>query len=365
MNAKLERLLKENIKALNPKQTLYKSEDAIRLDKGELPYPPSPDVIKAICDAASEINRYPDILGGTLREALAQYTGVKTEQIVIGNGSDDLIELIIKIFVKPEEEVLLPIPTFFVYNFATRVVGGIPVSVKRTEDFGLNVEAILEKVTSKTKVLFIANPNNPTANLVSRNTILEILSCLDCIIVVDECYYEFCQETVADLIEQYPNLIILRSLSKSFGLAGIRLGYGIASETVIDYLYRASQLFPINKLAIAAANAALKDRDYVRLNIKNICQERTNLARELEKLGFIVYPSATNFLFVGTKPLGITSKDLVQFLQDKNILVADFGLKQGLDAYYFRIAIGTLRENQVLLEGLKEAISELSDYKLD
>jgi histidinol-phosphate aminotransferase len=361
LNARLDRLINEHIKALNPKQTLYKSEDAIRLDKGELPYPPSPEVIKAICDAAGEINRYPELLGGALRKALAEYAGVKTEQIVMGNGSDDLIELILKVFVKSEEEVLLPIPTFFVYDFATRVVGGVPVSVKRNEDFGLNVEAILEKISSKTKVLFIANPNNPTANLVSRNTILEILSYLDCLIVVDECYYEFCQETVADLIEQYPNLIVLRSFSKSFGLAGIRLGYGIASERVIDYLYRATQLFPINKLAIAAANAALKDRDYVRLNIENICQERNNLAGELEKLGFIVYPSATNFLFVGTKPLGITSKDLVQFLQDKNIFVADFGLKQGLDAYYFRIAIGTSSENQVLLGGLKEVISELSD----
>ncbi len=361
MNIEIEDLVKEHIKALSPKQALQKGDRAIRLDKGELPYPPSPEVIQAIADAASEINRYPDILGGTLRGALAEYTDTKAERIIMGNGSDDLIELIVKVFVKPGEEVLLPMPTFFVYEFATKVVGGVPVWVKRTENFGLDVEAIIEKVTPKTKVLFLANPNNPTANLVSRDSILKVLNHLNCIVVVDECYYEFCQETVSDLIEAYPNLIVLRSLSKSFGLAGIRLGYGMANQTIIDYLYRAAQLFPVNKLALVAANAALKDKAYVYANIEKISQEKTNLARELETLGLIVYPSATNFLFVETKPLGVTSQDLVQSLREKNIFVADFGLKQGLEAYYFRTAVGTPEENQVLLAQLKKVNYLLSD----
>ena len=354
MNARIEHLLNDHIKALNPKEVLLRGEGAIRLDKGELPYPPSPQVIQAIADAASELNRYPDVLGGTLRGALAEYTDKKAGQIVIGNGSDDLIELIVKVFVKPGEEVLLPIPTFFVYDFATKVVGGVPVWVKRTENFGLDVEAIIEKITPKTKVLFIANPNNPTANLVSRDSILKVLNQVKCIVVVDECYYEFCQETVSDLIEAYPNLIILRSLSKSFGLAGIRLGYGIANQTIIDYLYRAAQLFPVNKLALVAANAALKDKAYVYANIEKIIEEKTNLAQELETLGFIAYPSATNFLFVETKPLGVTSQDLVQSLREKNIFVADFGLKQGLNPYYFRTAVGTPEENLLLLAQLKK-----------
>jgi histidinol-phosphate aminotransferase len=354
LNARIEHLLNDHIKALNPKEVLLRGEGAIRLDKGELPYPPSPHVIQAIADAASELNRYPDILGGTLRGALAEYTNTKTEQIIIGNGSDDLIELIVKVFLKPGEEVLLPIPTFFVYDFATKVVGGVPVWVNRSENFGLDVEAIIKKITLKTKVLFLANPNNPTANLVARDSIVKVLHQVDCLVVVDECYYEFCQQTVADLIEEYPNLIILRSLSKSFGLAGIRLGYGIANETMIDYLYRAAQLFPVNKLALAAANAALRDRAYVYANIEKINQEKTNLAEGLKKLGLIVYPSATNFLFVGTKPLGVTSQDLVQSLREKNIFVADFGLKQGLNPYCFRTAVGTPDENQALLAQLKE-----------
>ena len=162
-------LVSEHIKSLSAKQpTPPKTEDAIRLDKGELPYPPSPIVVQAIAQAASTINRYPEILGGSLREKLAVYTGVNPNQIIINNGSDDSIELILKVFVQPGDEVILPIPTFFIYDFATKSVGGIPINVHRTEDFGLDVEAILAKVTPRTKVLFIANPNNPTANLVPR-----------------------------------------------------------------------------------------------------------------------------------------------------------------------------------------------------
>ncbi|HAC65449.1 MAG TPA: histidinol-phosphate transaminase [Cyanothece sp. UBA12306] len=351
-------LINEQIKVLNSKQAINRGTNSIRLDKGEFPYPPSPKVVQAIATAASEINRYPDVLGGDLREALAKYTGKKINQIIIGNGSDDIIELILKVFVTIGEEVLLPIPTFFVYDFATQVVGGNSIAVPRNKDFSLNTDAIFEKLSDKTKVIFIANPNNPTANLVNRNTILEILERVECLVVIDECYYEFCQETVSDLVEKYPNLIVLRSLSKSFGLAGIRLGYAIANETIIDYLYRAAQLFPVNKLAIIAANAALEEQDYVNSNIQKICQERNQLTLAMENLGLIVYPSATNFLFVSTKNLGITSQNLVQSLKEKNIFVADFGLKQGLDAYHFRTAVGTTRENQILLAGLNEIFDQ-------
>ncbi|NET08182.1 MAG: histidinol-phosphate transaminase [Symploca sp. SIO2B6] len=355
----MEHLVNEQITSLNPKLAgSPKRENTVRLDKGELPYPPSTHVIKAIADAAATINRYPAVLGGSLRQSLANYSGAKPEQIIIGNGSDDLIELIVKVFVKPTEEVLLPIPTFFVYCHSTQVMGGNPVFVNRNEDWGLNVDSLLQKITPRTKVIFIANPNNPTANLISRDTILKVLNNVDCIVVVDECYYEICQETVADLVEQYPNLIILRSLSKSFGLAGIRVGYAIANETIIDYLYRAAQLFPVNTLAIVAAIVALEDIEYVCSNIDKIRQEKVKLTASLEQLGLLVYPSATNFLFIRTESLGIPSAKLVEALKTMNILVQDFGLKPGLDAYYFRTAVGTPSENQQLLVGLKDAIAQ-------
>ena len=352
MNIKLDSLFNEQIENLTSKKAVIKAENAIRLDKGELPYPPSPKVVQAIAEAANQINRYPDVLGGSLRTALAEYTGVHPEQIVIGNGSDDLIELIVKLFLKPGEEVILPSPTFFVYGFATKVVGGVPIEVARNSDFSLDINTILNRVTPQTKVIFLANPNNPTANLEPRENLIKIVESLDCIVVVDECYYEICQETVVDLVASYPNLIVLRSLSKSFGLAGIRVGYGITNQKIADYLYRIAQLFPVNKLAIAASYAALRDREYIQYNIKQIKNSKQELIPALEDVGLIVYPSATNFLFLNSKPLGITSSDLVKFLQDNNILVADFGGKQGLEPYYLRIAIGTPEENKKLLQVL-------------
>ena len=352
MNIKLDSLFNEHIKNLTPKKAIIRGENSLRLDKGELPYPPSPKVVRAIAEAANQINRYPDVLGGNLRTALAEYTGVNPEQIVIGNGSDDLIELIVKLFLNPGDEVILPTPTFFVYSFATKVVGGMPIEVARKADFSLDFNAILNRVTPKTKVIFLANPNNPTANLEPRENLIKILESLDCIVVIDECYYEFCQETVADLVDTYPNLIVLRSLSKSFGLAGIRVGYAITNPKLADYLYRIAQLFPVNKIAIAASYAALRDREYIQHNIKQIQNSKQELIPALEDIGLIVYPSATNFLFLNSKPLGITSSDLVKFLQDNNILVADFGGKQGLESYYLRIAIGTPEENKKLLQVL-------------
>ena len=358
----IDYLVNEHIKALSSKVAdPPRSENAISLDKNELPFSPSPSIIKAIADASTKSNRYPEILGGCLREALANYTGTKKEQIFLGNGSDDLIELIAKVFVKSGDDGLLPIPTFFVYKHAIKIIGGNPIYVNRTDDFGLDVNALLQKVTSKTKVVFIANPNNPTANLVSRNVILEVLNNVKCIVVIDECYYEICQETVIDLVDRYPNLIVLRSLSKSFGLAGLRIGYGIANETLVDYLYRAAQMFPVNNIAMIAGIVALTEVEYARSNIEKICLERKKLTQALEQLGFFVYPSSTNFLFVKTKLLEISSYQLVQALSQKNIFVKDFGLQPSLDAYYFRTSVGTPRENQALLEGLAEVISKLSN----
>jgi histidinol-phosphate aminotransferase len=354
----MNHLVKEHIKALSPKINSYSEyENAIRLDQSECAYSPSPKVIQAISGAAPTINRYPEILGGSLRQALAEYTGAKKEQIFIGNGSDDLIELILKVFVKEEEQILLPIPTFPWYWFSAKALNQEVIFANRAEDFGLDIDVLIQKITPKVKVIFIANPNNPTANLAQRSILIELIKQVNCLVVVDECYYEISQETVADLVDTYPNLIILRSFSKGFALAGLRVGYGIANETLVDYLYRAAQFFPVNRLAQVGAIAALNDLEYYQFQIAQMCQERTRLAQSLSELGFYVYPSVTNFLFVGTKLLGIPSRDLVQELQTKNIYVKDCSFFPGLDGFYFRTSVGNYAENQVLLDSLCESIA--------
>ncbi len=360
MKSTIESLVNPQVLSLPPKQAgPVKSPSSIRLDKGELPFAPSPLVIEALGRELTQINRYPEIMGGSLRTKLAQYTQASTDQIILGNGSDDLIELILKVFVGPGDEVILPSPTFFIYQFATTVVGGLPVIVPRNSQFDIEVEDILARHSPKTKIIFLANPNNPTANLTSREKIIELLEKVDSLVVVDECYYEIAAATVADLVDIYPNLLILRSFSKSFGLAGIRLGYAIANKEIIDYLYRLAQLFPVSRLALVAGEAALEDLGYIQDNIDKIIEQRTLLGKSLEDLGFQVYPSSTNFLFARFGD--ITSKELVENLARREIYIADFGLKQGLDAHYLRIAVGSARENQLLLEGIKELMLSLKN----
>jgi histidinol-phosphate aminotransferase len=330
--------------------------NGIFLDRGELPYPPSPRVIAAISEAATKSNRYPEILDSSLREALSNYVGVPVNQILVGNGSDDLIELIVKVFVKSNDEVLLPIPTFFVYLHSTQILGASTVLVKRQDNFDIDVASLIEQVSPRTKIIFIANPNNPTGNLTSKRDIIEILSSVKCPVVVDECYYEICGSTLLELVEKYSNLIILRSFSKSFGLAGLRIGYCIASEEIIGYMSRAAQVYSVGRVAVAAAVAALEDLEYMRANIKILCEQRSKISQSLQKLGFIVYPSSTNFLFINSEPLGITSEELTTLLFNKKIFIANFGNKQGLDNFYLRISCGTPVENDLLLSEFSRII---------
>ncbi len=330
----------------------YHPSNSIGLDQSESPYPPSPKVIQTICHAASKINRYPQVQSSDLQKELAIYTAKKQSQIVVGNGSDDLIELILKVFVDRSEQVLLPIPTFPGYWYAAKNLHREVVFVNRIGNFELDVTGIIQKITTRVKVIFIANPNNPTANLIPRRQIVELVSQVNCLIVIDECYYELCQETVADLVDVYPNLIVLRSFSKGFALAGLRVGYAIAPTELASCLKNRTQFFGVNALAQVAAIAALSDLEYYCTQIKLVQYARNLLANELLELGFDVYPSATNFLLVGTSKLDITSTYVANNLKTKNIYVKDCTELPGLDNFYFRVSIGNDDENQLLLSNL-------------
>jgi len=342
------------VKAASPDR----APEAIRLDKGEFPYPPLPAVVEAIAAAAPDIHRYPDLLGGDLRARLADYAGVAPEQVVVTNGSDDAIELVLKVCLPPGGSVLLPTPTFFVYGFSARLLGRTVVEVpmpQRTGEFAIVPDDLLAQAESA-QVLFLANPNNPTGGRAPRAAIADLLERFAGWVVVDECYFEYGGDTIADLLDTYPNAIVLRSLSKSFGLAGTRVGYALASPEVADHLYRAAQIFAVNRLAIAAGIAALNNREAYATRRAELLAERDRLAAELHDLGARVYPSAANFLFVSTEPLEMTSAEIAAGLRDRQIWVADFGGKQGLAPHYLRVATGTPAENQAFLAGLRQVV---------
>lgn len=326
----------------------------IRLDRNEQPIPPSPKVQDAIREAASMAHRYPGSGSPDLRAALALYNGVTPEQVVVGNGSDELIELVSRAFLSNGDEVIIPSPSFFYYTNATHAVGSVCVYAKRKPDFNLDVDAIFAAVTPRTKVLYIANPNNPTGTAATRAELVEILDRADFLVVVDECYYEFLGETAVDLLSKYPHLMIMRSFSKAFGLAGLRVGYAMASTEYCDYLMRVAQSYSVNRIAQAAALAAIQDVDSARRKIAEVCQLRGQLSQSLTTLGFRVASSSTNFLLVSTAPLNRTSKAAVAHLRQFNIYVADFAGYSGLDATWFRITIGQPEENLALLDALDQ-----------
>ncbi len=333
--------------------------DTIRLDRSEAPYLPSPKVLQAIHEVALKINRYPEVFGGSLPDALAIYTGKLKEQIVVGNGSDDLIELILKILVSPNEQVLIPIPTFPWYWYAAKNLARKIIFIKRNTTFGLDVDCIVQNITPKTKVIFIANPNNPTANLIPRKTLIKLIEQISCLVVVDECYYEFSQETLADLIDVYSNLIVLRSFSKGFALAGVRVGYAITHIELASYLRSSTQLFGINAFAQTAAIAALSDLEYYHTQIEQVRSSRKQLVQGLERLGLNVYPSTTNFLFVETKDLNITASCIEAKLHNNNIFVKNCSDFLGLNDFYFRTSVSNTIENQALLRNLAKIKVEI------
>lgn len=325
----------------------------IRLDRNEQPFAPSPRVVAAIQKAAEEANRYPESFSGSLRRRIQQYTGVPFEQISVGNGSDELIEWLSRAFLANGDEILVPKPSFFYYATTCGAVGGVTVYADRNEDFTLNVDAIFAKVTDRTKILYIANPNNPTGTPVPRAQIIEILERADFLVVVDECYHEFHGETVVDLLPKYPQLLILRSFSKAFGLAGLRVGYAMGTVEHIDYLHRVAQSYSVNRMAHAAAIAALDDVEWAREKIAAICTQRDSLAGFLRQIGFIAHETRTNFILLNSKPLGKTSTEIAALLRKHNIHVTDFAGYPGLDQYSFRITIGQPHENEKALEVLR------------
>ena len=306
----------------------------------------------AITEAMLNINRYPDTNGVTVREKIAAYIGndVEAKNIVLGNGSDELIDLAVVSFCEKGDQVVTFTPSFFVYAFAAERHQVKVFPVARNADFSLPNPRTLS-ILETADLTFIANPNNPTGSLSPREQIIDYLETLPGMIVVDECYYEFAGETVVDLIHDYKNLIVLRSLSKCFGLAGLRIGYAVAHEEVADVLSRYALTFPVNVMAQAAAVAALNDRVIYMERVRRLIGFRNELSDELKILGLTVYPSHTNFLLT-LWPEYLPENPAV-LLERKGILVSDQTKNIGFSQPALRIGVGTHDENLKLIYAIK------------
>ncbi len=331
--------------------------EIIKLASNENPYEPIDEVRQAVIDELSQANRYPDSGSYYVCQDLAKHHGVSPSQIFVGNGSNEILDLIVRAFVNSDEEILHAEPSFLVYPIVAQLAGVKAIEVP-LNDYRHDLRAMRECVTPKTKIVFICNPNNPTSTYVSKTEVARFLQGLgaNVLVVFDEAYYEYVvaedyPDTVS-LLKDHPNIIVCRTFSKIHSLSGLRIGYSISHEDVVMCLHKVRQPFNVNRLAQAAARAALKHMDRIKPRVKENRDELHYMREELQKLGFTVPPSQTNFL-LAVPPHG--SGAVVENLMDRGIIVRPMK-PFGLGEETFRVTVGTPYENRKFIEALKGLI---------
>ncbi|MBI2855164.1 MAG: histidinol-phosphate transaminase [Chloroflexi bacterium] len=336
------------LEILSERAAIPESE-IIKLDGNENPYGCSPRVQRALKDYV-RYHIYPDPEQRDLRLALAKYVGLSAEHIIAGAGSDELIDLVLRLLLEPGDEVINCPPTFGMYPFSTGVCAGRVVNVPRTATFDLDIGAIKKAVTPRTKVIFLASPNNPSGNVAPEKDVLSLLE-LGLAVVVDEAYCEFSNTTVVGLVPQKDNLIVLRTLSKWAGLAGLRIGYGIFPQKLVGYLMKIKQPYNINVAAQVAALESLSDLARLRSTVRALVVERDRMFEALKSLGFLQpYPSQGNFILCRVS--SGKAKKVHEALQQRGIFVRYFGGQLLGDCV--RISAGKPEQTDAVLRALKE-----------
>lgn len=328
----------------------------VKLASNENPFGPSPKVLKAISAASKALNRYPDGLCFYLRRELAKRLKVKEDQLIFGNGSDEVIVMAIRALVETGDEVVIAKPSFLIYEIAAKLAGA-NISAVALKDFYYDLEGMRKAVTPKTKIIFIGNPDNPAGTYVNEAQLVSFLESLpeNILVFIDEAYYEYVSakdypDTVK-LLKRFKNVLVTRTFSKLYGLAGLRIGYGIASPEVINILSRVREPFNVNSLAQEAALACLQSREYYQRIARLTEQQKKFLYGRLKAMKLSYKESATNFILVDVQKNG---SEVVQKLMRKGVIVRDMSF-WGLENY-IRVTIGTQQENKKFLAALKEVL---------
>jgi len=329
---------------------------SIKLASNENPLGPSPLAVQAIIDKVSGLHRYPDGSGYYLKSKLSEKYSVPVDQIILGNGSNELIELIIRTFLCSGEHAVQAFPTFLVYEKIVKGAGGRMISVPLS-DFRTDLRRISKAITPETKILFINNPNNPTGSVLSKEEMVRFLSEIpdDIIVALDEAYIEFVSdETVArglELLPDHPLLVVLRTFSKLYGLAGLRIGYGFASKKIIDYMNRVRQPFNANTLAQAAATACLEDSAFVSQTLRVVRGGLRYLYQCLDDMGLEYIPTQANFFLIKAPP---GAEKTCELMQREGVIV------RSMDSYglpdYIRVNAGLREENERFVRSLRKVL---------
>jgi histidinol-phosphate aminotransferase len=322
-------------------------ERVVKLNTNENPFPPSPKVMQAIREVEAEsLRRYPNPTADSFRAAAADVLDVSPDMIIAGNGSDDILAVAVLTFTGPGDLLAYPDPTYSLYPVIADLGEVKTVTVAWDEDWSLPTDALL---ATKAKAIFLANPNAPSGTFVSPQKIGELADKFAGLVLVDEAYVDFAEDNCLPLVRKHENVVVTRTLSKAYSLAGLRFGFAIAQPQVIREMNKARDSYPCDAISVAAATAAILDQEYAKKTWEHVRAERQRISSELTQMGWTVLPSQANFIFAQT-PTG-RGREAYLGLKQQGILVRYFdkpGLKDKI-----RITVGTSQENNALLGGIK------------
>ena len=329
-----------------------KVEGKLRMDTSTNPLGCNPAACRAVKECAEmDLDQYPSTYSDGLRDELAKFYGLTRDNFIVGNGSDEMLDILFKTFMEPGETVITAYPAYSLHGFFVKINGGKVTQIDLDEDYQLNVEGIN---SAKGKMVIICTPNNPTSNLLRKDDVKAVVEGCDRPVVVDEAYGEFAGESFMPLVEKYENLIVTRTFSKAYGLAGLRVGYMASNTGMANVMQTVKIPYSLNRVSEHVAIAALKDQSYVMQSVETVHRERRHLAEGLSRLGFHVFPSEANFILFRSPR---DSAQLVSRLAQKDVLIRDFGKLRRLENCV-RTTIGTRQMNDELLSKLGEVVRE-------
>ena len=338
---------KQSVKELQP-YVVNPVVCSVKLDANEGNKDLFKDLIKDIGDDFY-LNLYPDDNYTQLKEAIVNYIGCKIENISVGNGSSELLDLCVKTFVDTNELILSLDPTFSMYSIYAKIVNSRYIGAGEGNDFIINVDDVIKSIKENNpKLTIICNPNNPTGTTIKREDVLRIVKSTDNVVIVDEAYMEFSNESVVDEIENYDNLIVVKTMSKAFSMAGKRTGYLIANEELVKTIEKVRPPYNLNSISALLATKALKQKDKMLSYVENLKVEREKIYEKLIDMGVKAYKSGANFVFFSSKVDNLAEK-----LIDNDVLIRKFGGK--LDNYY-RVTVGSPKENETFLDAMKKIV---------
>ncbi|MBR7152507.1 MAG: histidinol-phosphate transaminase [Candidatus Methanomethylophilaceae archaeon] len=323
----------------------------LRLDTNTNVLGSNPAAEEYLANGKWNLDSYPNTYSDGLREALGELYGCTAENIVCGNGSDELLDITFKTFTNWGDNSVVPVPSYSLYDYFVKCNGGRAIEVDLTEDFQLDVDPMVKQ---DAKVAIMPSPNNPTGNCFRSRDLEEILERFNGIVVVDEAYGEYSSESMVRRTEEFDNLVVLRTFSKAYAMAALRVGYAVTNTRLADMMMCVKIPYSLNMVSEGAAIAAVKDQDFIRRSVDMVSEQRPVLARELERLGFEPFPSDSNFILARAP---IDHAVLVQGLKERGVLIRDFGSKRRTENCV-RTTVGTAEHNAFLIEKVEEVLAE-------